>query len=132
MRLPSERDQCQAKLEILIEGFMRADWTAYRDAATWLRDFADQKNIERGRVMCGGNWFTPQQIEAVRERARQGPPFSAPAHPRNRHTPAFARRCPSRQSRRPIPRLQALRAMGIRDWRIVPSIRPGKMGSVLR
>jgi hypothetical protein len=71
MHLPSERDQCQAKLEILIEGFMRANWTAYRDAAAWLRDFADQKNIERGRVMCGSNWFTPQQIEAVRESARK-------------------------------------------------------------
>jgi hypothetical protein len=47
MRPPTERDQCQAKLDILIEGFMRADWTAYRDAAAWLRDFADQKNIER-------------------------------------------------------------------------------------
>jgi len=55
MRLPTARDQCQA---ILIE-------------VAWLRDFADQKNIERGRVMCGGNWFTPQQIEAVRERARK-------------------------------------------------------------
>jgi len=32
------------------------------------------------------------------------PPISAPAHPRNRHTRGFARRCPSRQSRRPIPR----------------------------
>jgi hypothetical protein len=52
MRPPTERDQCQAKLDILIEGFMRADWTTYRDAAAWLRDFADQKNIERGRVMC--------------------------------------------------------------------------------
>ena len=45
--------------------------TVYRDAVAWLRDFADQKNIERGRVMCGGYWFTPQQIEAVRERARE-------------------------------------------------------------
>ena len=57
MRLPTARDQCQAKLDILIE-------------VAWLRDFADQKNIERGRVMCGGNWFTPQQIEAVRARKR--------------------------------------------------------------
>jgi hypothetical protein len=72
MRPPIERDECQAKLDILIEGFMRSDWTAYRDAAAWLRDFADQKNIERGRVMCGGNyWSTPHQIEAVRERARE-------------------------------------------------------------
>jgi hypothetical protein len=29
------------------------------------------KNIERGRVMRGGYWFTPQQIEAVRDRARE-------------------------------------------------------------
>ena len=68
MRSPTERDQCQAKLDILIEGFMRADWTAYCDAVVWLRDFADQKNIERGRVMCGSYWFTPQQIKTVRER----------------------------------------------------------------
>jgi hypothetical protein len=33
MRPPTERDHCQAKLDILIEGFMCADWTAYRDAA---------------------------------------------------------------------------------------------------
>jgi hypothetical protein len=72
MRPPTERDRCQAKLDILIEGFMRADWTAYRDAVAWLRDFTDQKNIERGRVMRGNNyWFTSQQIEAVRERARK-------------------------------------------------------------
>jgi hypothetical protein len=70
MRPPTERDQCQAKLDILIEGFMRADWTAYRESVAWLRDFADQKNVERGRVIRGGYWFTPQQIKAVRERAR--------------------------------------------------------------
>jgi hypothetical protein len=70
MRAPTERDQCQAKLDILIEGFMHADWAAYRDAIAWLRGFADQKNIDAGRVMCGGVWFTPQTIEAVRERAR--------------------------------------------------------------
>jgi hypothetical protein len=64
----TERGQCQAELDVLIEGFMRAYWTAYRDAAAWLRDFADQKNIERGRVMCGSYWFTPQQIKTVRER----------------------------------------------------------------
>ena len=59
MRPPTERDQCQAKLDILIEGFMRDDWTAYRDATAWLRDFADQKNIERGRAMFGGKWRKP-------------------------------------------------------------------------
>ena len=68
MRPPTERDQCQAKLDVLIEGFMRADWTAYRDAVAWLRDFADQKNIERGRVLCGSYWFTPQKIKTVRNR----------------------------------------------------------------
>jgi hypothetical protein len=68
MRPRTERDQCQAKLDVLIEGFMRADWTAYRDAVAWLRDFADQKNIERGRVLCGSYWFTPQQIKTVRKR----------------------------------------------------------------
>ena len=31
MRAPSECDQCQAKLDILVEGFMRDDWAAYRD-----------------------------------------------------------------------------------------------------
>jgi hypothetical protein len=70
MRAPTERDQCQAKLDILVEGFMRADWAAYRDAIAWLRDFADQKHIDAGRVMCGAVWFTPQTIEAVRKRAR--------------------------------------------------------------
>ena len=70
MRAPSERDQCQAKLEILVEGFMRDDWSAYRDAIAWLRDFADQKNIEQGRIMCGSYWYTPREIESVRERAR--------------------------------------------------------------
>ena len=71
MRGPTERDHCQAKLDSLIEGFMGDDSGAYREALAWLRDFADQKNIERGRVMCGGSWFTPQTLEAVRERARE-------------------------------------------------------------
>ena len=44
------RDQCQTKLDILIKGFMCADWAAYRDAVAWLRDFADQKNSDAGRV----------------------------------------------------------------------------------
>jgi len=71
MRPPIERDQCQAKLDILVEGFMGDDWDAYREALVWLRDFTDQKNTQRGRVMCGSYWFTPQTIEsAVRERAR--------------------------------------------------------------
>jgi hypothetical protein len=60
MRSPSERDQCQAKLDLLVEGF----------AIAWLRDFAEQKNIEQGRVMCGSYWYTPREIESVRERAR--------------------------------------------------------------
>ena len=70
LHMTDTRNPCQANLDILIEGFMRADWAAYRDAVTWLRDFADQKNIDAGRVMCGGVWSTPQTIEAVRERAR--------------------------------------------------------------
>jgi hypothetical protein len=70
MRPPTERDQCQTKLAVLIEGFMRADWTACRDAAAWLRDFADQENIERGRVMCGRYWFTPQQTKVMRRECR--------------------------------------------------------------
>lgn len=70
MRAPTERDQCQAKLDTLVESFMDDDWGAYRDAIAWLRDFADQKNIVAGRVMHGGYWFTPQTIKSVRERAR--------------------------------------------------------------
>ena len=71
MRAPTERDHCQAKLDILIEGFMRADWAAYREAVAWLRDFTDQKNIDAGRVLCGGYWFTPQ---AMRGRVRSAAP----------------------------------------------------------
>ena len=70
MRAPTERDQCQAKLDMLVEGFMGDDWDAYREAFAWLRDFTDQKNTQRGRVMCGSYWFTPQTIESVRERVR--------------------------------------------------------------
>jgi hypothetical protein len=70
MRVPSERDQCQAMLGILVEGFMRDDVPAYREACAWLRDFADQKNIEQGRVMCGSNWYTPREFDALRERSR--------------------------------------------------------------
>ena len=36
----------------------------------WLRDFAYQRNIEQGRVMCGSNWYTPREFEALRERSR--------------------------------------------------------------
>jgi hypothetical protein len=82
MRASTERDQCQANLDILIEGFMRADWAAYRDAFAWLRDFADQKNINAGRVMCGERWFTPQGIEAVRERPRSVEPEKGTATPK--------------------------------------------------
>ena len=60
MRAPSKRDQCQAMLDILVEGFMSDDVPAYREACAWLRDFADQKNIEQGRVMCGSYWYTPR------------------------------------------------------------------------
>ena len=70
MRATSERHQCQAKLDILVEGFMRDDWAGYRDAIAWLRDFADQKNIEQSRVMCGSYWYTPRELESLRERAR--------------------------------------------------------------
>ena len=62
MRALSERDdQCQAKLDIMVDAFMRDDWATYRHAAAWLRDFTHQKNIERGRVKSGGNWFMPQK-----------------------------------------------------------------------
>ena len=70
MRAPSESDQCQAMLDILVEGFMRDDVPAYREAYAWLRDFAHQRNIEQGRVMCGSNWYTPREFEALRERSR--------------------------------------------------------------
>jgi hypothetical protein len=70
MRARTERDQCQAKLDILIEGFMGDDWNAYREAVAWLRDFTERKNIDAGRVMWGGSWSTPQKIEARRETAR--------------------------------------------------------------
>jgi hypothetical protein len=68
MRAPTERDQCQAKLDILVEGFMGDDWDAYREAVVWLHDFADQINTERDRVMRGGRWFTPQTIAPHRSR----------------------------------------------------------------
>ena len=70
MRTPSESDQCQAMLDILVEGFMRDDVPAYREAYAWLRDFAYQRNMEQGRVMCGSNWYTPREFEALRERSR--------------------------------------------------------------
>jgi hypothetical protein len=69
MRPPSEPDQCRAKLYILVEGFMRDNWAAYRDAIAWLSDFADQKNIERGRVRCGSYWYRSREIASVWERA---------------------------------------------------------------
>jgi hypothetical protein len=64
MRAPNERDQCQAKLDILVDGFMRDDIPAFRDAREWLRNFTDQKKIEHGRVMCGRNWYTPPSLLA--------------------------------------------------------------------
>jgi len=70
MRAPSERDQCQAMLDILVEGFMRDDVPAYREAYAWLRDFAYRRNIEQGRVICGSNWYTPREFAALRERSR--------------------------------------------------------------
>jgi len=68
MRASSESgDQCQAKLDIMVDAFMRDDWAMYREGAAWLRDFTYQKG---GCVKSGGNWFMPQKIEAVRNRAR--------------------------------------------------------------
>src|SRR6516225_5095424 len=88
MRALSERDQCQAKLDILVEGFMGDDWGAYREACAWLCDFADQKNTQRDRLMRGGRWFTPQAIESVTERARS-------AAARKRTAPPDAVACPN-------------------------------------
>src|SRR5262249_38977819 len=65
MRAPSERDQCQAMLDILVEGFMRDDVPAYREACARLRDFAHQKNIERGRVMRGSNWYNAARVRGT-------------------------------------------------------------------
>ena len=46
------------------------------------------------------------------------PPIAAPVHPRNRHTPAFARRCRSRQSTPPIRRSIRAAGNGGRAFRI--------------
>jgi hypothetical protein len=70
MRAPTEHDRCQAQLDILVKGFMHDDWAAVRDATAWLRDFVDHKNIDAGRVMRGGYWYSPLTIE---ERARSAP-----------------------------------------------------------
>jgi hypothetical protein len=70
MRAPTERDQCQRQLDAMVDGFMRDDIPAFRDACAWLRDFVDQKSSERGRVMCGSRWFTAQKMEAAREHGR--------------------------------------------------------------
>jgi hypothetical protein len=64
------------RASILIEGFMRADWTAYRDAAAWLRDFADQKNIERGRRMAV---LTPAHLCDQWERSVMAAPIGSRA-----------------------------------------------------
>jgi hypothetical protein len=69
MRARTECDQCQAKLDNLVEGFMGDDWNAYREAVAWLRDFVDQKNAERDRVMHGGRWYTPQTIGSMRRKS---------------------------------------------------------------
>jgi hypothetical protein len=61
MRAPSERDQRDAKLDILVESFMRDDMPAYRNACEWLRDYADQ--IKRGRGLVHGSghyWYKPR------------------------------------------------------------------------
>jgi hypothetical protein len=81
MRAPTERNQRQAKLDILIESFMRADGVAYRDAAAWLRNFTEQKNIDAGRVMWGGSWSTLQKIEAMQKTARMRRLEKRPATP---------------------------------------------------
>jgi hypothetical protein len=60
MRAPSERDQRQAKLDILVKSFMRDDIPAFRDACEWLRDFADHTKRGRGLVHRGRYWYAPQ------------------------------------------------------------------------
>ena len=85
MRALSERDdQCQAKLDIMVDAFMRDDWATYRHAAAWLRDFTHQKNIERGRVKSGGNWFMPQKNRGGEE---------ARAHETREGSRSIARSC---------------------------------------
>jgi hypothetical protein len=70
--MPTQGDQCQAKLDVMVDAFIRDDWAAYCDAAVWLRNFADQKNIKRGRVMCGRHWFTQQKVEVLKRPHRDG------------------------------------------------------------
>jgi hypothetical protein len=61
MRAPSERDQRDAKLDMLVESFMRDDMPAFRDACEWLRDYADQNKRGRGLVHGSGSyWYTPR------------------------------------------------------------------------
>ena len=57
MLVPSERDQRQAKLDILVKSFMRDDIPAYRDACEWLRDYADQNKRGRGLVHGRGSYW---------------------------------------------------------------------------
>ena len=72
MRAPSERDdRCQAKLDIMVDAFMRDDWATYCDAATWLRNFTHQKNIEHGRVKSGGNWHSAKNRGGEEARAHE-------------------------------------------------------------
>ena len=61
MRAPSERDQCQAMLDVLAEGFMHDDVPAYRDACAWLRDFANQR-INYLKQITNKNQINTKQI----------------------------------------------------------------------
>jgi hypothetical protein len=70
MRVTSERDQCQAKLDILVE-VMGGDWAAYCEAFAWLREFTNQKNTERDRVMHGNRWYTPQTIGSIERKSAE-------------------------------------------------------------
>jgi hypothetical protein len=80
MRPPTERDQCQAKLDILIEDFMRADWTTYRDAAALAtRLYRSEKYRTRPRDV------RRQLVHAAKNRGGEGE--SARACDKGRRSP---------------------------------------------
>jgi predicted deacetylase len=70
MRAPTERDQCQANLDRMVNAFMYNDWPRYREAVAFLRDYVDQKQSSQGKMRRGRNWYMPKQVEAMREHAR--------------------------------------------------------------
>jgi predicted deacetylase len=70
MRAPTERDQCQATLDRMVDAFMYDDWTTFREAVAFLRDYVDQRQSAQGKMRRGRKWYMPKQVEAIREHAR--------------------------------------------------------------